>query len=293
MNHTEQRKRLRVLLAGDKCITPASVWDALSARVAQSVGYEYGMLAGSVASSTSLAAPDLLVLTLTEFADQVRRIMRASNLSLLVDADHGYGNALNVMRTVVELEHSGVSALSIEDTLLPVPFGNASKDQLISIEEGVGKMRAALAARSDPSLILMGRTQALKVEGLEGTLARVKAYAAAGVDMIFIVGVETVAEVAAVYAAAKLPIMVGPAPGATLKHADIAAHGARVMLQGHTPMAAVARALRETYEHLYKGGAPSALKDKIATPQEMDRLIDAESYQQWQRDYLMPPKSAR
>ena len=293
MNHTEQRKRLRALLAGNKCITPASVWDALSARVAESVGYEYGMLAGSVAASTTLGAPDLIVLTLTEFAEQVRRIMRASNLSLLVDADHGYGNALNVMRTVVELEYSGVSALSIEDTLLPMPFGNASKDQLISIEEGVGKMRAALAARSDSSLIIMGRTQALKVEGLEGTLARVKAYAAAGVDMIFIVGVETVAEVQAVYEAVKLPIMVGPAPGASFKHADIAAYGARVMLQGHTPVAAVARALRETYEHLYKGGAPAALKDKIATPQEMDKLIGADDYKQWQRDYLMPPKSAR
>ncbi len=293
MNHTEQRKRLRALLAGNTCITPASVWDALSARVAESVGYEYGMLAGSVASSTTLGAPDLIVLTLTEFAEQVRRIMRASNLSLLVDADHGYGNALNVMRTVVELEHAGVSALSIEDTLLPMPFGNASKDQLISIEEGVGKMRAALVARSDPSLIIMGRTQALKVEGLEGTLARVKAYAAAGVDMIFIVGVETVAEVQAVYESVKLPIMLGPAPGASFKHADIAAHGARVMLQGHTPVAAVARALRETYEHLYKGGAPGALKDKIATPQEMDKLIGTDDYKQWQRDYLMPPKSAR
>ena len=106
MNHTEQRKRLRAVFAGDRCISPASVYDGLSARVAESVGYEVGMLAGSVAANTTLAAPDLIVLTLTEFADQVRRIMRASRLSLIVDADHGYGNALNVMRTVEELEHA-------------------------------------------------------------------------------------------------------------------------------------------------------------------------------------------
>src|SRR5438874_2347481 len=141
MNHTERRQRLRKLFAGNQCLSPASVYDALSARVAESVGYEIGMLAGSTASSTTLAAPDLIVLTLTEFADQIRRITRASNLSLLVDADHGYGNALNVMRTVEECEHSGVSAMSIEDTVLPTAFGQTGGEKLISKEEGTGKMK--------------------------------------------------------------------------------------------------------------------------------------------------------
>ena len=102
MNYTERRQRLRKILSGTQCLSPASVFDALSARVAESVGYELGMLAGSVASNTTLGAPDLIVLTMSEFADQIYRIQRASNLSLLVDADHGYGNALNVMRTVEE-----------------------------------------------------------------------------------------------------------------------------------------------------------------------------------------------
>src|SRR5512132_1534987 len=172
MNHSEQRKRFRAVLAGTKCVSPASVYDPLSARVAEAVGFEIGMLAGSVASNTTLAAPDLIVLTLTEFADQIRRIMRVSKLSLVVDADHGYGNALNVMRTVQELEHAGVSALSIEDTVLPSPFGQAEgKESLISIEEGVGKLRAALAARSDPSLIIVARTSAVKTEGIAGAVA--------------------------------------------------------------------------------------------------------------------------
>src|SRR6476620_10644086 len=150
MNHTQQRNKLRTLLAGSKCLSPASVFDPLSARVAEAVGYEIGMLAGSVASNTTLAAPDLIVLTLTEFADQVRRIMRASGLSLIVDADHGYGNALNVMRTVEELQHAGVSAMSIEDTALPARFGQ-KQEELISVEEMVGKLKAAVKARTDPS----------------------------------------------------------------------------------------------------------------------------------------------
>ena len=286
MNHTEQRNRLRALMAESKCRSPASVFDPLSARVAEAIGFEIGMLAGSVASNTTLAAPDLIVLTLTEFADQIRRIMRVSKLSLLVDADHGYGNALNVMRTVQELEHAGVSALSIEDTVLPKPFGqNEGKESLTSIEEGIGKLRAAVAARSDPFLIIAGRTSALKVEGVEGAIARAKAYAATGVDAIFIVGLEKLEQLDAIHAAVTLPIIVGSAPGA-LKREDLAARGARILLQGHQPVAAAVKALHETYTHLYHGGAPADLKSKLASPQEMERLLDGESYRNWQREYL-------
>ena len=286
MNHSEQRKRLRAMLAGSKCLTPASVYDPLSARVAEAVGYELGMLAGSVASNTTLAAPDLIVLTLTEFADQIRRIMRASRLSLFVDADHGYGNALNVMRTIQELEHAGVSALTIEDTALPMRFGQPEgPDELISTGEMVGKLRAAVKARQDPSLLIAGRTAALKVEGTEGAIARAKAYAATGVDAIFILGLETLDQIEAIHAAVKLPIIVGGA-SASLKREDLAVRGVRILLQGHQPIAAAVKALHETYTHLYNGGAPADLKSKIASPQEMERLVNGDTYKQWQREYL-------
>ena len=284
MNLTERRNRLRKLLAADQCLSPASVYDPLSARVAESVGYEIGMLAGSVASNTTLAAPDLIVLTMTEFADQIRRIMRASTLSLIVDADHGYGNALNVMRTVEECEHAGVSAMSIEDTALPTRFGS-TKEEFLSVEEGVGKMKAALTARQDPSLIIVGRTSALKGEGVEGALARAKAYAAAGVDAIFLVGVETIDQVKTIHDAVKRPIFVGSAP-ASLKREDFAKAGARILLQGHQPVAAAAKAVREVYEHLFKGGAPADLKSKIASNEEMNALTKNDQYKGWQKDFL-------
>jgi carboxyvinyl-carboxyphosphonate phosphorylmutase len=284
MKHTEQRQRLRAILAGSLCLSPASVYDALSARVAEAVGYKIGMLAGSTASSTTLAAPDLIVLTLTEFADQVRRIMRSCDLSLIVDADHGYGNALNAMRTVQELEHAGVSALSLEDTVLPTPFGQTG-ETLTSIEEGAGKLRAAVAARGDPSLIIAGRTSALKIEGVEGTLARVKAYAQTGVDAIFIVGLEKLEQLDAIHAAIKLPIIIGSAP-ASLKREELAARGARIVLQGHQPVAAAVKALHACYSHLYSGGAPADLKATIASAEEMEKVTSADKYKQWQRDYL-------
>jgi len=286
LRHTEQRKRFRAILNGNECLSPASVYDALSARVAESVGYKLGILAGSVSSNTTLAAPDLILLTLTDFADQVRRIMRTSDLSLLVDADHGYGNALNVMRTVQELEHAGVSAMSIEDTSLPIRYGQPEgKDELISTGEMVGKLKAAVAARRDPSTVIAGRTAALKVEDTARTVERVKAYAACGVDCIFVIGVETVDQVKAIHEASKLPVIVGSAP-ASIKREDFAKAGARVLLQGHQPVAAAVKALRAVYEHLHNGGAAADLKDKIASNKEMDALVFGEDYKKYMRDFL-------
>lgn len=286
LRHTEQRKRFRAILNGTECLSPASVYDALSARVAESVGYKLGILAGSVSSNTTLAAPDLILLTLTDFADQVRRIMRVSDLSLLVDADHGYGNALNVMRTVQELEHAGVSGMSIEDTSLPIRYGQPEgQDELISTGEMVGKLKAAVAARRDPATVIAGRTAALKVEDTARTVERVKAYAACGVDCIFVIGVETVDQVKAIHDAAKLPVIVGSAP-ASIKREDFAKAGARVLLQGHQPVAAAVKALRAVYEHLHNGGAAADLKDKIASTKDMDALVFGEDYKKYMRDFL-------
>ncbi len=286
MDYTEQRKWLRGVLAGTECISPASVYDALSARVAESVGFKLGMLAGSVASQTTLAAPDLIVLTLTEFADQIRRIMRASKLALLVDADHGYGNALNAIRTVEEVEHAGASALCIEDTVLPLRYGQAEGvDEMVSTGEMIGKLKAAVAARRDPNFIVLGRTSGLRAADLAETVARVKAYSGTGVDGIFIVGLETVEQIDAIHKATPLPIVVGNAP-ASLKREDLAARGARILLQGHQPVAAAAKALRETYEHLYKGGAPGELRDKILSAGEMDKLTAGDDHKRWIAEYL-------
>ena len=160
MAFRQRRERLRSILNGPTCIRPGSVYDATSIRIAEDLGFELGMFGGSVASLVVLGDPDIALITLTELAEQMRRMSRASTLPVLVDADHGYGNALNVRRTVQELEAAGAAGLTIEDTLLPQPFGQ-SGTQLIPLEEGVGKMKAALDGRSDPSLVVMGRTGAV------------------------------------------------------------------------------------------------------------------------------------
>src|SRR5215217_643985 len=152
-----RRERLRSILSGPACIRPGSVYDATSIRIAEDIGFELGMFGGSVASLAVLGDPDIALITLTELAEQMRRMSRAAQLPVLVDADHGYGNALNVRRTVQELEAAGAAGLTIEDTLLPQAY-SVSEPQLIPVEEGVGKMKAALDGRGDPSLVVMGRT---------------------------------------------------------------------------------------------------------------------------------------
>src|SRR5947209_4601121 len=211
MPFRQRREKLRAILSGPACIRPGSVYDAISIRIAEDLGFEVGMFGGSVASLAVLGDPDITLITLTELAEQMRRMSRAASLPVLVDADHGYGNALNVRRTVQELEAAGTAGLTIEDTLLPQAFGE-TKTQLISLEEGVGKIKAALDGRSDPSLVIMARTGAASITSLDDTIRRAQAYEAAGVDALFFTGIKSRAELDAIAAATRLPIVLGVAP---------------------------------------------------------------------------------
>ena len=284
MTPTEKRQRLRAVLAGPRCQWPATVFDALSARIAESVGYELGILSGSVCAATVLAAPDLALHTLTEFADQVRRVMRHSNLSLFVDADQGYGNALNVMRTVEELEHAGLSGLAIEDLVMPSRFGWDGPDELVSIEEATGKLRAALKARQDPALLIVARTASVRTEPIAEVVARVRAYEATGVDGVFVTGLKKIEHLDAIRAALKCPIILGTAPGLT--NEQVEKRGVRFRLQGHPAVAAAAKALHDTYRHLYAGGSPADLKPRIATAEQMEKWTGSETCKKWQQEYL-------
>jgi carboxyvinyl-carboxyphosphonate phosphorylmutase len=285
MDWTDRRERLRAIVASGRCIHPGSVHDPISARIAEDLGFEAGMFAGSVASLAVLGAPDIVVLTLTEFADQAYRINRAGKLPLLVDADHGYGNALNVKRTVEELETAGVAGLTIEDTLLPTPYG-ATETKLISIAEGVGKLKAALAGRQDPRLVIVGRTAALTITGVADTIARFKAYAEAGVDMLFMAGVKSRAELDEVAAAVTKPLFLGSAAKELYDRDYLAARNVRICLQGHAPFNAAVNAIHATLKAL-RDGTPSWELQNISPPSDLLRQATrAADYAAWIKDFL-------
>jgi oxaloacetate decarboxylase len=259
MAFRKRRAALRAILSGSTCVRPGSVYDATSIRIAEDLGFEVGMFGGSVASLAVLGDPDVTLITLTEISEQMRRMSRAAALPVLVDADHGYGNALNVRRTVQELEAAGAAGLTIEDTLLPQAFGQ-TKTQLISLEEGVGKMKAALDGRSDPSLVILGRTSAVSITGLDDAIARVRAYEATGVDGLFLVGLKTRAELEAIAAATTLPIVLGGFPEEMIDRDYLVGQRVRIALQGHAPFAAATQAVYETLKALRDGLPPKQLK---------------------------------
>jgi oxaloacetate decarboxylase len=273
MDWTDRRERLRAIIAGPRCIYPGSVFDAISARIAEDLGFEAGMFAGSIASFAVLGAPDIVMLTLTEFAQQAYRINRAGKLPLFVDADHGYGNALNVKRTVEELETAGVAGLTIEDTSLPTSYG------------ATGATLIPIAGRQDKRLLIIGRTSAMAMTGVEDTIARLKAYEDAGVDMLFMTGVKTRAQLDAVASAVKLPLFLGSA-GAELYDLDyLSARNVRVCLQGHMPFMAAVNAVHETLKALRAGTAPADIK-AVASADLMKQVTRQADYAKWSKEFL-------
>ena len=285
MHWQKQRERFRDHLSSEICTHPASVYDPISARIAEHIGFEIGMFAGSVASLTVLGDPDHIVLTLSEFAQQAYRICRASELPVLVDADHGYGNALNVQRTVEELETAGVSALSIEDTILPRPFGAGNKTSLIPIAEGVGKMRAAVSARQDPDLVIAARTSAVSVTDLEDAIARITAYQETGVDAIFLVGVKQKQQIEAIARVCHLPLILGGAGPDIMNLEYLGPLGVRICLQGHQPIMAAIMATYDTLKVLREGIEPAEI-EKHFDKKLLNKLSRVEEYDRWIEDFL-------
>src|ERR671922_2219519 len=158
MSHV--RERFRSVLARPICTLAANIFDPLSARIAHMLGYDVCVLSGSVGKVANLAVPDIVLSNMSDLVDHCRRITRIAEVSLMVDGEDGFGNAVNVLRTVQELEAAGVAAIEIEDNIAPVQFNGADRG-LVSQAEQVGKLQAAVAARTDPTTVIVARTAAL------------------------------------------------------------------------------------------------------------------------------------
>lgn len=287
---TELRKQFRAILARDGITSPASVYDAASVRLAKAAGAELALLAGSTASAVVLGAPDLVTLTLTEFAEQCRRVARAGALPLVVDADHGYGNALNAIRTVQELETAGVAALTLEDTLLPAPYGGSEKGA-VSHEEYFAKLKAAISARTDPELVISGRTGALtRGESIEETVEWVKLCDAVGVDLIMIQGATTIDQVKAIHAATNLPFILNTQPGTK---EELAALGVRILFQGHLSYFNMLRALHETYVEQFTTGSTAGLRKGVLSPELQAIALAETEHDGWMTEFMGGPAAAR
>ncbi|WP_299257986.1 oxaloacetate decarboxylase [uncultured Kushneria sp.] len=274
------RYQFRDLLAREDCYFTASTFDPMSARIAADLGFEVGILGGSVASLQVLAAPDFALITLSEFVEQATRIGRVARLPIIADADHGYGNALNVMRTITELERAGVAALTIEDTLLPAKYGRKSTD-LVPLEEGVGKIRAALEARIDPAMSIFARTNA-GVLSAEDATTRAMAYERAGADGICMVGIRDFDHLESIAKHLSIPLMLVTYDNPELRDRErLARAGVRVVVNGH---GAYFAAIKATYDCLRE---QRQIADGNLNASELStRYSTLEENREWARRYM-------
>jgi 2-methylisocitrate lyase-like PEP mutase family enzyme len=180
------RARLRALLAGPEPLIAPGAYDALSARLIEQAGFDVVYMTGFGTTASLIGRPDVGLLTGAEMVDNARRIVSAVDVPVIADADTGYGNALNVLRTVQLYEQAGVAGIQLEDQVAPKKCGHMSGKAVISTEEMVGKVRAAVAARQDPDLVVIARTDAVAVSGVADAVARGRAYAEAGADLLFV-----------------------------------------------------------------------------------------------------------
>ncbi|AIR87942.1 isocitrate lyase/PEP mutase family protein [Pseudomonas cremoricolorata] len=281
-SHHDLRIAFRDLLASQSCYHTASVFDPMSARIASDLGFEVGILGGSVASLQVLAAPDFALITLSEFVEQATRIGRVAQLPFLADADHGYGNALNVMRTVIELERAGVSALTIEDTLLPAQFGRKSTD-LISVDEGVGKIRAAIEARVDSAMAIIGRTNA-GVLSTEEVIHRTQSYQKAGADGICMVGIKDFDHLEQISSHLSVPLMLVSYGNPNLRDDQrLAELGVRIVVDGH---AAYFAAIKATYDCLRLQRGQQNKSENLSATELSHTYTQPEDYIRWAKEYM-------
>lgn len=282
ISHSDLRRNFRELLATPMCVETASVFDPMSARIAADLGFEVGILGGSVASLQVLAAPDFALITLSEFVEQATRIGRVAQLPFIADADHGYGNALNVMRTVEELERAGVAALTIEDTLLPAQFARKSTD-LISIEEGIGKVKAALEARVDPGLSIIARTNA-GVLPTQAIIERTLAYEKAGADGICIVGIKDFEHLEQISEKLSVPLMLVTYGNPQLSDSQrLASLGVRVVVAGH---AAYFAAIKATYDSLRAQRKLTQSTSNLSATELTHTYTLPEEYVAWAKEFM-------
>ena len=279
--------RLRELLAREELLVAPGVFDGLSARLAERAGAE-AVYASGGAIARAAGYPDLGLLGVGEVLARLSQIAEAVSVPVIADADTGYGNALNVQRTVRAFERAGVAALHLEDQESPKRCGHYEGKTLVPAAEMVGKLRAALEARSDPDLVIIARTDAIAVEGLEPALARVEAYAEAGADVLFVEAPESEAQIEAIAERLPGPKLINVFRGGKtplLPSARLAALGYRVAILPSDLQRAAIRAMQETLEAIRRDGNAAAVDDRLATFVERDAIVGLAEYQKLDARY--------
>lgn len=281
-------QKLRELLARPGAIMAPGVADALNARLVKRHGFEALYMTGAGTTAVRLGMPDVGLLTASEMIDNAGRIVDASGLPLIADADNGYGGVLNVRRTIQGYERAGVAGVHLEDQVIPKRCGHLAGKQVVPMEEAVAKIRAAADARTDPDFVLIARTDAIAVEGFDAALERAARYREAGADMLFVEApsAEQLPKIAPRFKG--VPLLYNMATsGKTpfLAKPEIERLGFKLIIYPNWMMLAAIKAASEVLETLKRDGGIASLASQVPSFKEFFDLVGMDEVQALEARY--------
>ncbi len=282
---------LRSMLKQNKLIMAPGAYDGITARLVEEAGFPAIYITGAGVASTRLGMPDIGLLTMSEMVDAAKNIAACTTIPAICDIDTGYGNALNLMRSIREFKNTGVAAVQIEDQITPKRCGHTAGKQVVSQGEMVNKIKAAVCERGDSDLVLIARTDAIQVSGFEDALDRARAYAAAGADVIFVEAPKTEEQMKRVAAELKgTPLLInlvergGDTP--CLSADALEKMGFNIAIYPVTAWVSAIKAIRENLKVLKEEGSTDKCADRMASFQEMFDLVDRPKYVALEKTYV-------
>ncbi len=283
------RQTLKQLLKRNKLLVAPGCFDGLSARLVQEAGFEAAYLSGG-AVARSMAIPDIGLVTMSESIERAAQVVSVINLPIIADADTGYGNAVNLVRTVREFERAGVAAIHIEDQITPKRCGHLDGKEVISLGEMTQKLQAALAARSDPDFCIIARTDARGVNGFDDAIKRGQAFAKLGVDAIFVEAPQSEEELAEIpRRIPNIPLLVNVFKGGKtpmLPMERLEKMGYRIAIYPSETQRAAIYAMRTALGTLKREGTTESIDAALTTFKERDKVVDLDGWQKIEKNYM-------
>jgi carboxyvinyl-carboxyphosphonate phosphorylmutase len=284
------RARLRELLSAGAPLVAPGAYDALSARLIEQAGFDAVYMTGFGTTASLIGRPDVGLLSGAEMVDNARRIVAAVDVPVIADADTGYGNAINVVRTVQLYEQAGVAGIQLEDQVMPKKCGHMSGKLLIGADEMVGKLRAAVEARRDPDLLIIARTDAVAVTGTDDAIARARAFADAGADVLFVEAPTSEADIERVATELRgvAPLVFNWAEGGKtppLSLERITELGFSLVIYPIGTLLAATAGMRSLLAVLKRDGVPTAAMDTVPTFSEFTDLIGLPEVQELEQRF--------
>ena len=285
--------RLRELLAQPQILVAPGAHDALSAKIVAKAGFDAVYFTGYGQAASHLGGPDVGLMTMTEMVMRARNFAAAVDVPVIADGDTGFGNVINVIRTVQEYEAAGVAAIQLEDQVAPKKCGHMTGRQVVPLEEMVGKIKAAVSARKDPDFVIIARTDARTNLGIEEALRRGKAFAEAGADVLFIESPESLEEMKLITSSFDIPVLAnmvegGRTPLMTAQELQELGYGLVIFPTSSTYI--TAQAVTRVMQELKASGTTKALLDEMIPFQQFNELVGLPAVREIEDKFLLPSK---